>query len=96
MLIKLFGVLDLLIGIIFVFNYLFNKSGFFSKNLVIFAGLILLIKGLIFILTLDIASILDIISGGIVILSAFVILTPLLFTVISFFILQKGIISLIS
>lgn len=97
MIIKLFGVADLLVALAFMLNSLFDKtSNWFPDNIVLILAIYLLVKGIFFVFTWDLASIIDIICGILVILSLYLSLPAVLSIIIVIFIIQKAVFSLIS
>ena len=92
MIIKVFGMADLIAMIIFFTSTAFN---FVPSYFVWIAGLYLVIKGITFAILLDIASIVDILSGLIVLLSIAIVIHPLLIAIVSIYLLQKGFMSLV-
>lgn len=90
---KVMGILDILVAVIF---FLSDKTSFIPIALVWIIGLYLIIKGIGFALLLDFASILDVLSGIIIIISIPIAIYPILFYIIIIFLLQKGIFSLLS
>ncbi len=96
MVIQLFGAIDISIGLIFWIYSMLNLIGLgiIPNGLIIFLGVILLIKGLVFAIGLDFLSILDVIAA-IIILSAVTITLPTtVIHMIGLFLITKGIISL--
>jgi len=94
MIFKLFGLMDITAAILFFLN---NRFGGFvpDKILWIFA-IYLLIKGAIFLISLDIASIIDVACGGIIILSIFFTLPNIIAGLLAFFLIQKGFLSVVA
>jgi len=93
MIIKILGILDIIAGL------LFWLSGFFHiipDSIIILIVIYLITKGLIFVISKDIASILDIITGLAIYLSMSIALPGIVIFLITFFLLQKGILSLIA
>jgi hypothetical protein len=93
MIIKILGLLDILSAFSF---WLFAFFGFPPKSLIMLFAFYLLVKGVIFLISADIASILDIISAGIIFLSFSFALPKFLVILVTLFLIQKGIFSLIS
>ena len=87
MIIKILGAIDILcaLGIL-----LFRFVGFIPQKVILVLSVILLTKGLIFLLNKDFASIGDVISGVIMILAIHLTVPGTLILLISFFLLQKG------
>jgi hypothetical protein len=97
MILKILGFLDILAAILFFLNSVFDKSNTWLPNKIIFiAGVYLLVKGIFFILTLDFASIIDVISGILIIISVYYPLYMILTSIVVILLLQKGIFSLVS
>ena len=94
MIIKLLGILDLFIGICFWIFGVFNLE--FMSGFIFILGIILLVKGVIFMTQLSIASILDIISAILIISSASMGLPIVIVIIITLFLFEKGIMSLLS
>jgi hypothetical protein len=94
MILKLLGILDIFIGICF---WIFGIFQLKSLSGFIFAlGIILLIKGVIFMTQLSIASILDIVFSFIIIGASSVAMPKVVVIITTLFLLQKGIFSLLS
>ena len=91
MIIKILGVLDIFVAIVF---WLFGMFGIISSDFVLLLGLILLVKGLIFSIKVNVTSILDIISSILIITATSIDLPVMAISLISLFLLQKGIFSL--
>jgi len=91
MIVKFLGIFDMIAAAILLISFFL-----FQLNILIWiAGIYLIFKGAIFAFTLNIASILDILSG-ILILSSLAITLPIFVVMlISFFLVQKGIFSLL-
>jgi hypothetical protein len=96
MIVKILGVLDLIAVIILLIKNYFDKSAWFPIILVLIAGSYLIIKGIIFILTLDFASIIDIVSGIIIVFAAYFHLPLLLSALVIILLGQKAFFSLVS
>ena len=94
MLIKLLGVLDVMVAILFFANNTFFR--FLPTVIVLIIALYLIIKGLIFVLSADVASIIDIICGIIIIASAFSVLPKLVAVIVAIYLVQKGVFSVLS
>jgi len=93
MILKVLGILDILSGICFWLNIVFK---FFPDYFIFIISFYLIIKGVLFILSKDIASILDILSGIIIYASLTFSIPFFIVVIIAFFLIQKGILSLIS
>lgn len=95
MITKLFGIADIFIAAIFLLS-LFGDSGWFPYQIVIAAGIILLIKGLLFVVFRDFASMIDVVCSVIILSSVWISIPILLSILVIIFLVQKGIFSLIS
>jgi len=93
MIIKILGILDILTAIIF---WLFGAFAIISSNFILLIGMILLVKGLVFSVKLNAISILDVISAILIISSTAIEFPFVVIVLISLFLLQKGIFSLLS
>ena len=91
MIVKILGILDIFIAVIF---WLFGMFHIIPSNLVLFLGIILLVKGLIFVFNLNITSILDIISAVLIILATSITMPTIVIALVTLFLLQKGVFSL--
>ena len=97
MLAKILGVLDLIVAAVFFVNNTFDKSdSWFPDKIVLIMGIYLLIKGILFLLTIDFASSLDVIASIIIIISAWVTIPLILAIIVLIFLVQKGLLSLLS
>jgi hypothetical protein len=97
MIVKLFGLIDLVIAVIFFINSNLDKiGGWFPDHIVTIAGVYLLIKGLFFALTFDFASILDIICAVVILISVVIHIPLAVSAIIIILLLQKGFFSLVS
>ena len=94
MILKLLGILDIFIGICFWIFGVFNLR--FMSGFIFVLGVILLIKGVIFMTQLSIASILDIICSFILIAAGSMIMPQVVVIITTLFLLQKGIFSLLN
>ena len=93
MIVKILGVLDILTAIFF---WIFAFFGIGPKTLVMILAFYLLIKGVIFLISADIASIIDIISAALIFLSLNFPLPKIIIILVALFLLQKGVFSLIN
>jgi len=93
MIIKILGLVDILAAVIV---FLFSKFSFIPDLFMYVTGAYLIVKGLIFVLGSDVASVLDVISGLVVLVMAFYPVHVLIMVIVVFFLIQKGIFSLIS
>jgi len=94
MLIKILGIADITAALIFFISTIFS---FIPQKIIIIISVYLIIKGIIFAIMLDIASIIDIIAGTIILSSIYVSATlmhPIIVFIVCFFLIQKGIFSL--
>ena len=92
MIVKILGGIDIFIGAVFLLSGIFNIA---FGSFMIILGLFLLIKGLIFIGGLSVISFLDIISGGLIILSVSVTMPLIIVSIVALFLIQKGVFSLL-
>jgi len=87
---KILGIFDILTAIIFwVFGF-FN----IGRGIILFFAVYLLVKGAIFLVSQDIASIGDVVCSIIIFASLGFTMPKLVVSVVSLFLLQKGIFSL--
>ena len=93
MIIKILGILDIAIGVIF---WLFGIFNIIPNSFILLLGFILFVKGIIFITGLSIISVLDIIFGIIMITATEIVMPKLIIILISIFLIQKGIFSLLN
>ena len=92
MIIKILGFLDIVVGLSF---WLFGVFGIESlAGLILIFGLLLLVKGIIFVIGMDFISMVDIIFGIVVIVGSSVEMPILVIIVVSLFLIQKGVFSL--
>ena len=87
---KVLGVFDIFVGICFA---IFIFFGIIPYDFMFFLGIILLIKGGIFCINLDVASVLDVIAALIILMSNLSIPKGIVILV-SLFLIQKGIFSM--
>jgi len=93
MIIKILGILDIIIGFMFWLFGVFHiesLSGFF-----LIIGLYLIAKGIVFITGLSFVSGLDIVSGFLIIAAASINMPLWVILIISLFLIQKGVFSLL-
>lgn len=88
------GIIDILTGLLFFINNSLVK--FLPSKILWILGIYLIIKGIIFLLSVDIASTIDIICGVIVLLSIPFVIPKLIAAAVTIYLIQKGIFSLIS
>jgi len=93
MIIKILGVADILAAILF---WIFGLFGFIPEILIMIVGFYLLVKGTIFLISQDIASVLDILCAGVIFLALGFTLPKILVIIVTLFLLQKGIFSLLA
>ncbi len=95
MIIKILGILDIFIGIVF---WLFGIFNIIPSSFIFIIGLFLLIKGIVFIFGLSIVSALDIVSGIIIMAASAtsIVMPNLVIILIAIFLIQKGIFSMLS
>lgn len=94
MIVKVLGLLDILVAIAFWIYGVFNFNA--MNPFILVLGMFLLIKGLIFAFNLNVASILDIISSFIIIYASSNEISNIIIIIVSIFLLQKGIFSLLN
>jgi len=94
MIIKVLGILDLFVGIVF---WIFGIFHIIPSSFVLVLGLFLLAKGIVFITGLSITSFLDIISSIVIITasSTSIVMPKLVVILIAIFLIQKGIFSML-
>lgn len=88
------GIVDLFIAVIFSLKLIFNFA--FLDNILLSAGIYLVIKGAIFLIGMDFASVLDVLSGIVLILTYFFKIPLVIGIIVIVFLVQKGIFSLVS
>jgi len=88
------GIIDILTGLLFFINNSLIK--FPPSKVIWILGIYLIVKGIIFLLSVDVASTIDIICGIIVLLSLPFIIPKLLAVIVTIYLVQKGIFSIIS
>ena len=92
MIVKLLGILDIFVAICF---WIFGVFGWIPESFILLLGLFLLVKGIVFITGLSVASMLDILVAGVIILGSSIILPKIVVIIASLFLLQKGIMSVL-
>ena len=94
MIVKLLGLLDIFAGLLF---WAFGLFGFIPEGLILILGLFLLAKGIAFSLGgLNVASVLDILASGIIVVSVLVVEVPeIVVLLVSLYLIQKGAFSLL-
>lgn len=94
--IKILGVLDIIIALFFwIFGIFRLQNNVFMSGFIMILGFYLLVKGVAFIISADIASIFDIISGLIIIAATSIIMPKLIVIIVALYLLQKGIFSML-
>ena len=93
MILKILGALDILSAMLLWLGHFFH---IIPQNIMILIAFYLLIKGVVFLISADIASILDIICAGIIFLSFQVSMPGFVMILATLFLLQKGILSWMS
>tara|TARA_Y100000310_G_C20660478_1_gene804456 strand:- start:1482 stop:1769 length:288 start_codon:yes stop_codon:yes gene_type:complete len=93
MIIKVLGILDIFVGMCF---WLFGIFHIIPDSFILLLGLFLLVKGVIFVFTLNIVSVLDIISAVVIIAASAseIVMPNLVVIIVTLFLLQKGIFSM--
>ncbi len=92
MIIKIFGLADILVALILLIqNYFFE---IFPSSVIWAVGIFCLLKGIAFVILLDFASTVDIICGVIIILTIFLNVPILLVAAVILWLLQKGFFSM--
>ncbi len=94
MIIKILGLLDILTAIIFWIYTVFNLN--ILSPFIFLLGLFLLIKGIVFAFNINLISIIDIILSFIIIYSVSSEISDIIVIIVSLFLIQKGIFSLLS
>jgi hypothetical protein len=89
--IKILGTIDLITAILFWVFAVFNLVGL--TQIITFLGIFLLVKGIVFATTADIASALDIISALIIITASSFNVHILFVIVVAIYLAQKGLFS---
>lgn len=93
MIIKILGILDILTALLFWLSAFFH---IIPEKILLIVAFYLLAKGIFFIISRDIASILDVISAGIIFISLNFTLPAIVVILVALFLLQKGILSLLA
>jgi len=93
MITKLFGIMDFLTAGAFLLQNSFSR---FPESVVIFFAAYLLIKSLFFLIFLDFASIIDLICGIIILISAWAHIPIILSIIVAAYLIQKAVLSIIS
>lgn len=93
MIVKILGIADIITAILFWIFAVFNVRSL--AGIVLLLGLFLLVKGIVFIANLSLASLLDIMSSIFMIYASSNEIQIIFIIAISLFLLQKGIFSLV-
>ena len=93
MIIKILGILDIFVGICF---WIFGIFHAIPNSFILILGFYLLAKGIAFITGLSFISLLDIVSSVIIIASTSNTMPNIVVILVSLFLLQKGVFSLLS
>jgi hypothetical protein len=89
--IKILGTIDLITAILFWIFMVFDLTGL--TQIITFLGIFILVKGIVFATTADIASALDIISGLVIITASSFNVHILLVIIVAIYLGQKGLFS---
>ncbi len=92
MIVKVLGIIDILAAVLF---WLFAFFNIIPSTIVLILAIILLAKGLIFIISDHFASILDILSAILIFISLSFPMPKIITIIITIYLLQKGILSLL-
>ncbi|MEM2121772.1 MAG: hypothetical protein QXU20_03905 [Candidatus Woesearchaeota archaeon] len=87
---KILGIFDFFVAIVLA------SSSFLPLNVLKQAGIFLLLKGLFFSFTKDIASILDVLCATYIILVSFGISSPFISIIVFIYLLQKALYSIVT
>tara|TARA_Y100000310_G_C20631812_1_gene789058 strand:+ start:860 stop:1141 length:282 start_codon:yes stop_codon:yes gene_type:complete len=90
MILKIFGALDIIAALSIWFGHFFN---IIPQSFITLIAFYLLAKGIFFLISADIASILDVISAIIIFISFSVNMPGFIIIIVSLFLIQKGIFS---
>jgi hypothetical protein len=93
MLVKFLGILDIFIAIAF---WIFAVFNILPEKFIMALGIILLIKGVVFVLGLSVASIIDIICALVIIIASSTQVPHTVNIIVALFLFQKGLFSLAS
>ena len=93
MIIKILGILDILAALSF---WLFFFVKIVPETFLLLLAFYLLVKGIFFLISRDIASILDVICAGIIFLTLNYQMPAFIAVLVSLFLIQKGILSLLA
>tara|TARA_Y100000310_G_scaffold279332_1_gene298374 strand:+ start:1422 stop:1709 length:288 start_codon:yes stop_codon:yes gene_type:complete len=89
--VKILGTIDLVTAILFWVFMVFDITGL--TQIITLLGIFLLVKGIVFATTADIASVLDIISAMVIIVASSFNVHIIIVVIVSLYLLQKGIFS---
>lgn len=93
MIVKILGALDILVALSFWVFGIFHIS--VMSGFILVLGFFLLVKGIAFATTLNITSILDIICALIIMGATSMVMPKIVIIIVSLFLLQKGIFSML-
>ena len=95
MILKILGILDIFVGMCF---WLFGIFHILPDSFILLLGLFLLVKGVLFVFTLNIVSVLDVIAALIIIAASAseIVMPNVVVIIVALFLLQKGIFSMFS
>ena len=93
---QIFGAIDISVGLIFWIHSMLNLIGWhiIPNWLIIFLGIVLLVKGLMFAIGLDFLSILDVIAAITILVSVSITLPTTIAHMIGLYLVAKGLFSL--
>tara|TARA_B100001971_G_C18167875_1_gene525342 strand:- start:946 stop:1215 length:270 start_codon:yes stop_codon:yes gene_type:complete len=86
------GTIDIALGVLFWIAMVFSFSYF--NPLILLLSLVLIVKGIVFLMGMDFASVVDVISGFLIVYALSYGLHTLIVVIISIFLIQKGVFSL--
>jgi hypothetical protein len=92
MILKVMGVIDIVLGILFWIAMVFS-IGYFDP-LILLLSLGIIVKGIVFLMGFDFASAVDVVSGFLIIYGLNYGLHLIIVVIISIFLIQKGVFSL--
>lgn len=90
--VKFLGILDIIMAAVF---WLFSFYHFIPESFVFILALIILVKGIFFMISEYFASVGDVIAGALILLSLYWALPAVLVVIITIYLLQKGIFSML-
>jgi len=94
MIVKILGALDILVALCFWIFGVFHIN--ILSSFILILGFFLLIKGIVFATTLNITSIIDIVCSLIIIGSTSMTMPIIIVIIVSLFLVQKGVFSMLS